>query len=104
MPNIVHNAADKIRHVKEALRHPYSFPGGYVKAVYMMDGERLCLACILANWREIVTETRHPNSGDRGWGILGVDIYWEGPPEHCAHCNAALESEYGDPDAPEGVY
>lgn len=101
MPNIVHNPSDKIRHVKSALRRPFAFPSGYTLGIYMVDGERLCPACVRENWWEIVRETRSPNQGDRGWGILGVDVYWEGPPEHCAHCNVELTSEYGDPDAPD---
>jgi hypothetical protein len=35
------------------------------------------------------------------WRCEGVQIHWEGPPESCAHCNAQIESAYGDPDADE---
>ena len=26
-------------------------------------------------------------------------VYWEGPPLHCDHCSAEIESAYGDPDS-----
>ena len=99
MPNpYTLSARDKITQVKRALRQPFSSPDGYELAIYMVDGERICRDCVKENFYQICTETRSPNSGDRGWGILGVDVYWEGPPEFCAHCNKELASEYGDPD------
>lgn len=29
------------------------------------------------------------------------DIHWEGPDEQCCHCNKAIASAYGDPNADE---
>jgi len=33
------------------------------------------------------------------WRLFAADIFWEGAPEQCSHCNATIESAYGDPDA-----
>ncbi len=93
-------ARERINRVKDALRRRYTFPGGYELAIYLADGSRICRECTLENWKEIVTETRYPGSGDRSWGICGVDIYWEGPPETCCQCGKEMPSEYGDPDDP----
>ena len=87
----------KLRALKDAIRNPWCFPGGYEKAIYLADGERICRDCAKENFREIAEETYHPNSGDPGWGFLGVDVHWEGEPETCCQCDKELESEYGDP-------
>lgn len=84
--------------VKEALRHPRAWPGGYTLAFYTDDGARLCPACVRAEWRQVARAIRTGDSTG-GWRVAFVAIYWEGPDEYCAHCNAALPSEYGDPDA-----
>lgn len=82
--------------LKDALRTPYAFPGGYTKAIYLADGERICPECARENYRQIAESTRDVNQD--GWALGGVDIYWEGPPEHCVNCDKALASEYGDPE------
>jgi hypothetical protein len=84
----------RVEKLKEAIRTPYTFPGCYQKALYLSDGERMCLKCAKENFRSIVDSTKH-NSTD-GWAVLGVDVYWEGPAEFCCHCNKEMESEYGD--------
>lgn len=85
--------------VREAVRHPYAWPGGYPIYVYMTDGEMLCRDCVRSNYREISHATRHKERS--GWAAAGVDVYWEGPNMFCAQCNKELESAYGDPDAEE---
>jgi hypothetical protein len=84
---------------KNAIRNPITFPGGYTKAMYMADGERICRSCARDCWREIVQSTLHGFKD--GWSAMGVDVHWEGPAEMCDHCCAVLPSEYGDPDAAE---
>ncbi len=34
---------------------------------------------------------------DKQWRITAVDVYWEGAPLECDHCNGEIESAYGDP-------
>lgn len=85
--------------IKNFLRQPYAWPGGYTLTAYCVDGEPLCPACVKANLRAIMEETVKPC--DPSWRIMMIDVHWEGPDEYCAHCNAVLPSEYGDPDEAE---
>lgn len=86
--------------VREAIRHPYAWPGGYPVYVILSDGERLHAQCARENYRQISQATR-TNARD-GWQAAGADVFWEGAPDICPHCNKELESAYGDPDAKEG--
>jgi len=83
--------------LKDALRSPFAWPGGYEKAIYLADGERICQACAIKNFRQIIKATRDNPADD--WAFLTVDIYWEGPPQTCIECSRRLPSEYGDPEA-----
>jgi len=82
--------------VRDAVRHPYAWPGGYPIYTLMSDGETLCAKCVRENYRAISESTRH-NSRD-GWAAAGTFVLWEttSGPEHCAHCGDELESAYGD--------
>ena len=82
--------------VKDAIRNPYAWPGGYPVYVVMADGELLCRDCACKHYRYIAYETNHPFSG--GWESAGADILYEGT-EYCGHCNCELESAYGEPEA-----
>ena len=65
----------------------------------MSDGATLCLDCAKKEFRQIVEATK---AGDNsGWRVAGIDVFWEGPPGFCCHCNKVMESEYGDPWAEE---
>ncbi len=83
--------------VKNAIRHPYAWPGGYPIYTVMADGALLCPDCARHNFRQIVEATRD-NKWRNDWSALGAEIYWEGPTQHCAHCGKPLESAYGDPE------
>lgn len=87
----------KVEQFKRALREKYAWPGGYEIAIYLADGERLCPSCCREHYRSIVDSTKH-NARD-GWSFMSADIYWEGAPEFCAHCNREMPSEYGDPES-----
>lgn len=45
--------------VREFIRHPFAFPGGYPKVLIMQDGETLCATCAKAEYRQISNATRH---------------------------------------------
>jgi hypothetical protein len=84
-----------LEQVKNAIRNPYAWPGGYPVYVIMSDGEMLCPKCARAEYKQIVRDTK---TTDRGcWTAAGADVYWEGADQHCAHCNEPLPSAYGDP-------
>ena len=66
--------------------------GCYTLAYYSDDSEVICANCMNS-------EAEIHFAGDRdGWRIDAADVYWEGPRQHCVHCNAAIDSSYGDPD------
>ena len=89
------DAASVLRAVKNAIREPFAFPGGYAKRLVMYDGEMMCHACARENFKLIAQSTI---AHDRdGWQAIGAMIHWEGPAENCAHCGRELPSEYGDP-------
>lgn len=85
------------RTLRETLREPYAWPGGYTKAIYLADGERICPKCARENYHRISQSTRE--QARDGWALLCIEAYWEGPPEHCVECNIEMPSEYGDPEA-----
>lgn len=79
--------------IKEALRQPYAWPGGYTKRFFAYDAF-ICADCVKKNLR-VVFEDTTMNAG--GWN-LGVEIYWEGPVHFCDQCGTEIASEYGDPE------
>ncbi len=87
---------------RDAIRNPYAWPGGYAKRIYLEDGEAICTKCAKSEWRQLIySSLAFPDSHLDGWGVQGVDVHWEGPPEYCVHCSKELPSEYGGPGAPE---
>ena len=83
----------RINELKDAIRHPYAWPGGYAKRILLSDGETLCQSCCKEHFRSILDSTKHQLHD--GWVFETVYIHWEGDSEYCAHCNAQLDSEYG---------
>ena len=66
----------------------YAWPGGYPLEYLAADGSIVCPACA----------SRPVDLSQR---VTGSGIHWEGPADICDDCGAAIESAYGDPDAPE---
>lgn len=83
-----------VSQVKDMVRQPHAWPGGYTKVATMADGEAMCHACVKANYRQVSNDTRHAGC----WAVAGVDAHWEGEPLVCCNCNASIESEYGVPE------
>lgn len=86
--------------VKQAIREPYAWPGGYPVYTVMADGELLCADCARQNYRQIVGDTLARFGGS--WRAAGAGVKWEGPVEHCCNCGKDLDSAYGNPDEAEG--
>ncbi len=82
-----------LEQVKDAIRHPCAWPGGYPVYTIMTDGALLCPQCARENYRQIVHATKTRARSD--WQAAGADVYWEGEPEPCGHCGKLLESAYG---------
>jgi len=81
--------------VKDAIRNPYAWPGGYPVYVVLADGELLCRDCARREYRNIADSTLHKHRD--GWKAAGADILYEGT-EYCGHCSCELESAYGEPE------
>ncbi len=94
---------EKINALKNTIREPYAWPGGYEKILAMSDGELLCKGCAKENYREILSATKAEERFGQ-WAmdsiILDCEIEpkeWieENPEEGysldtCAHCNKVL--------------
>jgi len=82
-----------IERVKDYIRAPFAFPGGYQKVLVMSDGAVLCHACAADNFRLIVESTRNQVPLDQ-WAADYVDLFLEGEPEQCEHCYATIHAAY----------
>lgn len=75
----------------------FAWPGGYPIIYITGDGATACADC--ANGKN-GSDFPDPEQDSPDWTIEGADVFYEGPPEYCCHCNAAIESAYGEPDEP----
>ncbi len=74
----------------------YAWPGGYPIFYMTADDAVICPAC--ANGGN-GSECQNPEcSGDPTWKLVAHDIHWEGEPLTCGHCNAQIDSAYGNPN------
>lgn len=83
--------------IKQAIREPYAWPGGYPLYVDMYDGGCLCVACGKEELYRIATATAQKFSD--GWRAAGVCINWEDTTLICDHCAVAIDSAYGEEGA-----
>lgn len=60
-----------IEQIKDLIREPYAWPGGYEKFAVMNDGGLLCAECCKAHFRLIVEDTK--GNYRTGWDAAGVD-------------------------------
>ena len=70
----------------------YAWPGGYPIFYLLADNAVLCPAC--ANGEN--GSDASPAHEDKQWRIVAADVYWEGPPMCCEHCNGEIESAYAE--------
>jgi hypothetical protein len=83
--------------VKEFIRHPYAWPGGYPLFAITHDGAALCKDCTKKEAKTIIKSTR--DGANDGWNVEGVDVNWEDPQLYCDHCSKRIESAYAEDDA-----
>lgn len=83
-----------VEQVKNFIRQPYIWPGGYPLFIVCMDGGAVCRHCAKENARLIISETR-ANYG-AGWAAAGVDVNWEDTELTCDTCGRLIESAYGE--------
>lgn len=87
---------EQIAELKDFIRQPYAWPGGYPKMLILGDCETVCPSCAKENYRLISEATRL--GGLKEWAVFGVGVHWEGEAIECAHCGALTESAYGVPE------
>lgn len=92
--------ANNLKWYKE---NPFAWPGGYQLNALMGDGETLCFDCVTTEEEVYEGENPPQDGNDPAWQFVTAEVYWEGPPIQCAHCNKELRSEYGDPDEPQNA-
>jgi hypothetical protein len=72
----------------------FAWPGGYPLYMICHDGESLCFACARKEARNIMPAIYDKDRS--GWQVVACDVNYEGNEMFCAHCNAQIESAYGE--------
>lgn len=80
--------------VKNAIREPYAWPGGYPRYIVMADGAALSVEAAKAEFPSICRSTLR---GDRdGWRAADVAINWEDGELTCDHTGNRIPSAYAE--------
>jgi hypothetical protein len=90
-----------IKLVRDFVRNPYAWPGGYPKYLVLQDGGVLCRHCTKSEYHLVCDAARAPEYRT-GWEPVGVDINWEDSELTCDHCYARIECTC-PPDEDEGA-
>jgi hypothetical protein len=88
-----HNV-EALHKVKDAIRNPFAWPGGYALVVLLDDGESIHVDCAKNNFAEIARSALG-NYRD-GWTPLDTFVNWEDNELCCASCNKRIISEYAN--------
>ena len=79
------------RELKDIVRAPYAFPGGYPKFLVTTDGACICKDCAKTEFKTLMRSTLRDDRD--GWTVHSADINWESD-LHCDHCSADIERAY----------
>ena len=75
--------------LKNLVRQPYAWPGGYEKFVITKDGGSICHKCCAAEFKGMLHSTLHSMAD--GWEC---EMIWDAGnidgPLHCDHCAAVI--------------
>jgi hypothetical protein len=80
------------KHLKEAIRHPYAWPGGYPTFLLMSDNDTMCMKCAKEEYKTLLRAVRD-NDNRSGWRPVAQDINWESE-DYCGHCGKPIEAAY----------
>jgi len=80
----------KIHNVKEAIRHPYAFPGGYPLYAITDDGP-ICCTCLSVEFKNICYSMNEDL--DDGWNVKAIAINYESE-ILCDSCGNEIEKAY----------
>lgn len=89
--------AKKLHRDEDGTLPAYAWPGGYPIVYMCADIACLCPDC--ANQKN--GSEACEGHDDKQWRLVDCFIHWEGAAIQCDHCNAGIESAYGDPDSEE---
>lgn len=84
------------KQIKELVRHPYAWPGGYEVIFITEDGATLCHNCVHKEWQCVCDSVTHKIND--GWMVVGFATLGnniestEESPLYCEHCNKEWES------------
>ena len=81
-----------LEQVKDFIRQPYAWPGGYPMYLIMLDGGTLCHKCAKDNFKEIVRATMDKCPFE--WIAYRGEVNWEDDQLYCDHCNVRIASAY----------
>ena len=81
-----------LRQVKESIRNPYVWPGGYPICALMADGDILCIDALRENYRLVAYDMVH--GVQHGWRVLSVVVNWRDPGLTCSQTGARIEAAY----------
>jgi len=85
-----------VKALKDFIRNPYVWPGGYARVMLSKDCEPICHKCVKDNAKIVIGHTR--DHSDAGWEYIGDFANWENEYLYCAHCGAHIPSEYAEDD------
>jgi hypothetical protein len=75
--------------LKQAVRQPYAWPGGYPLSAITSDGAAACMDCVRDDWGAYARSTMY--SYRDGYRIDAVDVLWEGG-NYCANCGQCVDA------------
>lgn len=85
------------KQVKDFIRMPYAWPGGYPLFAITADGGCLCKDCVKENAKIIIAATRQDHIyTERDWAVVAIETNWEDETLTCDHCGKSIESAYGE--------
>ncbi len=87
-----------LRDVKNFIRKTDTM--GYPQILVMQNSEVICTCCAKENYKYIFHAVLRSDRLD-SWMPAKVETSWEGANINCSHCNAEIESAYGDPEQEE---
>ena len=78
----------RINILKDIIREPFAWPGGYEKIAFMNDGGLVCYKCLKEEYQNVLHSTKFEYQD--GWEVVGVVLSNELENCSCDHCNRSL--------------
>lgn len=83
---------EKVDAIKDIIRCPYAWPGGYEKVMLADDGGAICHQCVAREYRIILDSTRKGYKD--GWQCAGVFLADDADDGViCDHCYRTITEE-----------